>query len=394
MIFQELNDARRAVGRREHLARPPAEPRRHRLLAPGAPAGAPRPGAARRAAEPRRAGGVAAHRRAADRGDRPRAVRRGALPDPRRADRGALGPGGRAAVHVRAAPARAGRRARLHHAPARRGAGDRRPRASSCATATSCSRARPRTSGAASWSRRWSAAPSATCTGPSASSWPADSTPLLRYRGASSPVGGGFRDVEPRGPRRRGRRALRQARLGHRRGRRGRVRPAPPSSEGAIELDGAPVHARRAGAARSTRASACCRPTARATAPSWCARSPRTSPRRRGRGSRASTSFITAAHRGARVPPLARRAHDPLAQRPRAAARRRCRAATSRRCCSAAGWSATRGCSCSSSRPAASTSAPARRSTARSGSSPPRASRCSSRRLTTRRSSSSPTAPS
>ena len=77
----------------------------------------------------RAAGELAAHRRAPDRRDRPGHRGPGPLPDPRRADRRALGRRGRAALRLRAAAARARRGDRLHHPPARRGPRDRRPRA-------------------------------------------------------------------------------------------------------------------------------------------------------------------------------------------------------------------------------------------------------------------------
>ena len=77
---------------------------------------------------------------------------RGPLPDPRRADRGALPPGGRAPLRVHPAPARARRRDHLHHAPPRRGHRASPTACRSCATAPRCSKGRVSDYRATSWS--------------------------------------------------------------------------------------------------------------------------------------------------------------------------------------------------------------------------------------------------
>ena len=259
----------------------------------------------------------AAHRRAADRRDRPRDLRRGALPDPRRADRRAVGAGGRA------------------------------PLQASCGA---CASGASRSSTSRTGSTRWPQI--------------ADRVEVLRDGDVvlERDVAGATRARARVGDGRPRRRRRAPARAGHRRRRR---RPAArfddASSDGAFAdvdlavrpgevvalygklgsgtgevaesafglrpLTGGERRARGRGArpvarrtARSTPASGCCRPTASATARSWCARSPRTSRRRRGAASRAAGCCATA-QRGARVPALARRADDPLAQRPRAADR-------------------------------------------------------------------------
>ncbi len=98
----------------------PDRPRRDAPLGPGA-ARPPRRPARPRAPRPR-----PVDRRPADRRDRQGAELRRAGPDHGRADRGALRPGGRAAVHGRAGAARGGRRDPVHLAPPRGGLRDLR----------------------------------------------------------------------------------------------------------------------------------------------------------------------------------------------------------------------------------------------------------------------------
>ena len=324
--------------------------------------------------------------------DRPRAARRGALPHPRRADRRALAPGGRAAVRVRPAPARQRRRDHLHHPPARRGARDRRPRAGPARRLVGARRARRRASSATTSSRRWSARDDRRRRAARHRSW-ARRRPPSCSAFASPQVAAGVRDVDLDGRRRRGRRALRQDRLGHR-------RRSAEAAFGVRQLDGGPARARR------HRGPSCDGPAhaIRAGVGFLPGRPPA---RRRVHGPAGGGEPVRAVVAAPRarsavsdqprveangVPALARRAQHPLAQRPEQPigdALGRQPAEGAARPLARARLAA---CSCWSSRRAASTSAPARRSTGRSGSSPPTASACSSSPPTTRRSCRSRTA--
>ncbi len=222
-----------------------------------------------------------ARRRATGHRDRTGARRRRPLPDPRRADGSPLPPGGRAAVRVRrAACASAGSRSSTSRTVSTRSSAS--PIACrSCATGRRCSRARSPTTSATISSPRWSAR---TIGDGRAARRPSRAEPtaaLMTFEGAASGVA--FHDLDLDGRQRRGRRAVRQDRLGHRRGRRGRVRHPQADGRPAQRRPGT-GRRRDAGAGHPRRASASCPPTGSATARSWCCRSRRTSARRPGAG--------------------------------------------------------------------------------------------------------------
>ena len=186
--------------------------------------------------------------------------------------------------------------------------------------------------------------------------------PALAWRNASS--GRAFSDVTLEVDARRGRGALRQARLGRGRGRRDRVRDPQSSTRAPSRSRASPPSLRQPTAAigrgvgflpadRKAGGAFMVRPVAEnVAAASW--------------SNMATLGWLSDSERGAaRSSAGASALAHPLARRPEAGRWARCRAATSRRCCSPAGSSATHAPWCSSSRPAAWTSGRARTSTAR-----------------------------
>ncbi len=322
MIYQEFQDAPTLTRRREHLARPAAA--RAAASSAGATVRERAPDGARRrwasSSIPTRRSASLRHRRAAGRRDRARALGRGARADPRRADRRALAAGGRPALRLPAAPARAGA-----------------SRSSTSPTgSTRCTRSSDRVAGAARRLRRGRRARRkdfdrrALVEAMIGRSAVDVGRPPPRDLGARRQAGARVRARDARSARSttstlerlpgRDRRALRQARLGVVRGRRGASSACASSTTASCGSAGerAPRRARRR---RSRTASASCRPTASARRSSPCGRSPRTSRPRPGAGSRTSRFLI---RRSAEAEAY-RRWHeellDPLAQRPDAADR-------------------------------------------------------------------------
>ena len=105
--------------------------------------------------------------------------------------------------------------------------------------------------------------------------------------------------------------------------------------DGELRIAGEPDARRRAGEARSPTASASCRPTGSARRSSPCARSPRTSPRRPGGGSRTSSFMITRSRRGHAPTGAGTTSCRSARATTRCSRSARSRAATSRRSCSA-----------------------------------------------------------
>ena len=333
MIFQELAAAPEAdVAENVSLGR--GRPARLRPLARAAS----RPPADARSSSAstsiRTGASIAADRRAAGRRDRARALSEARcliLDEPT----AALSRGGRAPVHLRPAACAsvASRSSTSRTGSTRCSVADR---VRSCATASRCSRAgrrlRPprarRGDGRAHARRRQRPAPRR---GSSARRRAA-------LRGAAASAG--VRGCRPRRLPGRGRRALRQDRLGHRRGRRGRIR-RPQLTAGALELDGEPrLH--RPGR-RSARASACCRRTASARRVHGPA-----GRREPVRPLLASARALKTSSSRAAEAIAYRRWHDALSIRPattRSNRSGRSRAGTSRRCSSGGGWSGLARCS-------------------------------------------------
>ena len=123
VLFPELTVAENVM-----IERGAAQPSRADRPPRDAPACRRGPGRARDRARPAHAGQAPVGRRPADARDRQGPDRRRQAPDPRRADRGDLGPRGRAAVRTHAPPARPRGRDHLHLAPARGGVQGRRSR--------------------------------------------------------------------------------------------------------------------------------------------------------------------------------------------------------------------------------------------------------------------------
>ena len=158
MIFQELPDAPHADRGREHLARPAGRPARARPLARRCV------GARRHVLDeldvdidPDAPGRHAPRRRAPDRRDRARPVRRCPLPDPRRADGGALAPGGqRLFGFIRRLREQGVAIVYITHR-LDEVSGHRRPRAGAARRRGRAELAGSRRRTARRWSRRWSA---------------------------------------------------------------------------------------------------------------------------------------------------------------------------------------------------------------------------------------------
>ena len=261
-------------------------------------------------------------------------------------------------LRVRPAPARPGRRDHLHHPPPRRGA-TRSPTGSrSCATADRRPTARSPITTSARSSRRWSAGHSTPRRRPETTAATGGRRADARWSDAVV-VGVGVRRRRPRRPSPARSSRCTAARVGHRRGRRGDLRPAPPVV--GLDRDRRPPVARQRAGRRRT--------------PGHRAAFPATVKRDGAFMIRPVAENLCAASRGDRWPRFGvisqrteagayRRWHERAARSARATTRSsrspRCRAATSRRCCSAAGCERDApGARARSSRRAASTSAPA-----------------------------------